>query len=328
MPHVSTSYKRIQTSRGNFRSYSILPSEVSDAVLKRTKNAAAFVKKASWHECQDGALLLVSNQVTAIGVFDGLGQHVGSEHAVKAAIMLSELTADRFLKRLIKEEILTLIDQMSIVIQAKNGQNSSNSGTTVTLAVLFPDGNYCYGNVGDSHLYKITDGGVKLVTKQTRKVTNIVELLDSRGAVEQALGGRGDPDGTVKLTADVDVDYGEGKLEKGQSLMAVTDGIIDMLYTVRTKMYPTTGKASEEKFDINGEEDLSTILKTRKRVPAQLIRLIVDEVEKRLRIELPKRKPGERQPFTEETIRNTAQEYVTRIIRGKDDDQAIVIARH
>ena len=115
-----------------------------------------------------GNLLLVS---------DGMGGHKGGEFASRLAVE----SIRNYFENLngsynISEEIIKSLEvaNTSIIIKAKENSELSDMGATMVL-VLINNGLAYYASIGDSRIYKISDGQIQQITKDDSLVQQMVD---------------------------------------------------------------------------------------------------------------------------------------------------------
>lgn len=197
---------------------SIIGSEAKDELIKANDEhfkSASYVRKSKNHEtCDDNALLVVNERFALIGVFDGLSAEPfaqqASEKALRAAKFFITQTFDESCDERIVERA---IEEANYAID--------RGATTASIALVLPNGEFFFANVGDSHIYKRnTYGKFQRLTKDDRQAngSGFVEYANSRRVVAHTLGG------LIGI-----INIGKGKLEKGEYLFAMSDGILDNL---------------------------------------------------------------------------------------------------
>lgn len=122
--------------------------------------------------------------IFAVAVADGMGGTNGGEiasaltcKAVKEKVESSVLTTEINLKSVI-EEVFTEAQKL-ISLKKLEEPEIATLGTTL-VCLIVENSRYAWGNIGDSRLYKITEQGVELLT---RDHTLINEIFDKTGRV-------------------------------------------------------------------------------------------------------------------------------------------------
>ena len=240
---------------------SIVGSEVKNEMLKTNDGnfkAAAYVKKGKNHEtCDDAALLVVNEKFALIGVFDGVS---GGKFACEASER-----ALRAVKFFITQNFDDSVDER-IVERAIEEANFAidNGATTASIALVFPDGRYFFANVGDSHIYK-RDKHEKIsritVDEKQANGSGFTVYINSRYLLPHSLGG------IIGI-----IDVGHGKLEKGEFLFAMSDGISDNL------VIEVDGGVIKE---VSGARDLEIIIGANDE-PAEITDAISKEIKERM----------------------------------------------
>lgn len=200
---------------------SILGSEVKDEMVKNQdehQHATSYLRKGKNHKtCDDAALLLVNEKFMLIGVFDGVSGEPFAQFASETALRTS------------KFYITQNFGKMTPNILLESAMGAANfaiekGATTASVALVLPAGEYFFENIGDSHIYKIDEHEkISRVTKDYKGAngSGVTEYLRNRYFVGNCLGG---------LVKEGEIEFGQGKLKKGEFLLAMTDGVIDNLF--------------------------------------------------------------------------------------------------
>jgi len=172
---------------------------------------------AVWPE-EDGS----SDDVVVVAVADGMGGHAGGEVA-SATALDTAMTVGGDPKMRIQAANLAVVDS------AKQRPRLAGMGTTLTLAVLNPDGTAQFGHVGDSRAYLFRDGELDQVTTDHSYVAQLVASgqLDPDEAHEHPY--RSVLTRAVGLDPTVEIDTFTVSLESGDRLLLCSDGLTDML---------------------------------------------------------------------------------------------------
>ncbi len=259
---------------------SILAKTVKTEELRCNEQSCAYVKKSLEHSCDDSALLIIRDDYVLIGVFDGVSGEANASTASETALKtIANYIEKFFTKKSTKELLEEAISEANYAIQA--------GGTTASIALILKDGNYFYANLGDSHIYKISKQRVVRLTKDDRDASSFANYIKHRMHVTQCIGG---------LLSKIDA--GKGKLESGDVLFAITDGVIDNLF-IKVEGGIVT--------DTSGKQDLERILYEKKDIKA-IIEALTEEIKKRMQLK-------------EEVIDNG-------ILVPKEDDASIVFFRY
>jgi protein phosphatase len=157
-----------------------------------------------------------------VAVADGMGGHVGGEIASSTAIDTATGVGGRAAIR-IQAANLAVLDE------ATRRPRLGGMGTTLTLAIVEPDGSLEVGHVGDSRAYRYRDGDLEMITTDHSYVSEMIaagklspedaENHPYRSVVTRAIG----------LEPAVDVDITELEVEDGDRILLCSDGLTAML---------------------------------------------------------------------------------------------------
>lgn len=162
-------------------------------------------------------------------VADGMGGHQAGDYASKCTVevMIKELAKsegediERVLVKAIKAA------NREIIKEASADEHLKGMGTTVVVATVKEQMLY-FANVGDSRLYLINQG-----IQQLSKDHSLVEEMVRLGGIkpEEA---KHHPDKNIitraiGAKADVDVDFYEHRLKRGDIILMCTDGLSNMV---------------------------------------------------------------------------------------------------
>src|SRR3989338_5908216 len=258
---------------------SILASRVKSEEIKCSDTSSAYIKKSKEHSCDDSALLIIKDEYTLIGVFDGVsGQPNASTASETALITIVNYAEKNFGKKKVEELLENAISEANYAVQA--------GGTTASIALILKDGSYYYANIGDSHIYKISKNKITRITKDDRDSSSFASYIKGRYYVAECIGSL--------ITS---IDTGNGKLNRGEIIFAVSDGIVDNLF-VKVEGGIVT--------DTSGKEDLERIFESKN--IKTMCEALAEEIKKRMQLK-------------EEVIDNG-------ILVPKEDDAAIVIFKY
>jgi protein phosphatase len=161
-------------------------------------------------------------------IADGMGGAQAGEVASALAVEpLNESRVDgggeRKLAELVREANRRVHDR------ATTDASTSGMGTTITVALVEPDGHIAFGHVGDSRAYRLRGDALEQVTNDHSLVAELVrrgelsaeeaEVHPQRSVITRALGT--DPD--------IDVDTFSIQAEAGDVYLICSDGLSDML---------------------------------------------------------------------------------------------------
>ena len=162
-------------------------------------------------------------------VADGMGGHQAGDYASKCTVevMIKEIAKsegediERVLVKAIKSA------NREIIKEASGDEHLKGMGTTVVAATVKEQMLY-FANVGDSRLYLINQG-----IQQLSKDHSLVEEMVRLGGIkpEEA---KHHPDKNIitraiGAKADVDVDFYEHRLKRGDIILMCTDGLSNMV---------------------------------------------------------------------------------------------------
>jgi len=114
-----------------------------------------------------------------LSVADGMGGTAGGEIASKSVL----ISITEFLKKEIKDRRLTLkelleksflVGQTCLADKISAKPSLNGMGTTLT-AVLIKDGKYVWGNLGDSRIYLMSDGNMRLLTRDHSYIQDYIK---------------------------------------------------------------------------------------------------------------------------------------------------------
>ena len=162
-------------------------------------------------------------------VADGMGGHRAGDYASKYTVEVLE----RELKRSDEEDVERALIQAvkvanhELIREAGTDEHLKGMGTTIVVATIINQMMY-FANVGDSRLYLINQGILQL-TKDHSLVEEMVRLGGIKP--EEA---KHHPDKNIITRAigakeDVEVDFYEHRLKKGDIILMCTDGLSNMV---------------------------------------------------------------------------------------------------
>ena len=162
-------------------------------------------------------------------VADGMGGHRAGDYASKYTVEVLE----RELKRTDEEDVERALIQAvkvanhELIREAGTDEHLKGMGTTIVVATIINQMMY-FANVGDSRLYLINQGILQL-TKDHSLVEEMVRLGGIK--LEEA---KHHPDKNIITRAigakeEVEVDFYEHRLKKGDIILMCTDGLSNMV---------------------------------------------------------------------------------------------------
>ena len=162
-------------------------------------------------------------------VADGMGGHKAGDFASKYTVkVLHEELEKTVLKKpeeILKEIVITANHEL--IKAAQSDVKLEGMGTTLVVATVIGNTLY-FSNVGDSRLYLINDK-----IKQISKDHSLVEEMVRLGGIK-AEEAKNHPDKNIitraiGAKADVDVDFYEHRLKRGDIILMCTDGLSNMV---------------------------------------------------------------------------------------------------
>lgn len=158
----------------------------------------------------------------AIAVADGMGGHAGGEVASAIALDTAMTVGGDPVMRV-------QAANLAVVDAARLRPRLSGMGTTMTLALLDPDGDLDIAHVGDSRAYLLRDGTMEQITRDHSYVADMIaagkltpkeaETHPYRSVLTRAVG----------LDPTVEVDSYGVVLEPGDRLLLCSDGLTSMI---------------------------------------------------------------------------------------------------
>ncbi|MEX1208246.1 MAG: PP2C family serine/threonine-protein phosphatase [Acidimicrobiia bacterium] len=157
-----------------------------------------------------------------VAVADGMGGHAGGEIASRTAIDTAVGVGGTAALRIQAANLAVLDD-------ANHRPRLAGMGTTLTLAVIGPDGRVDLGHVGDSRAYLFRAGALKKVTTDHSYVSEM--MAAGRLTPEEAAGHpyRSVVTRAIGLEPAVDVDTFELEMTAGDRLLICSDGLSSLI---------------------------------------------------------------------------------------------------
>ena len=151
-------------------------------------------------------------------VADGMGGHQAGDYASKYTVEVLrrelKMSEGEDVEKCLVGAIKTA--NREIIKEASRDEHLKGMGTTVVAATIMNQMMY-FANVGDSRLYLINQG-IQQLTKDHSLVEEMVRLGD-KNIITRAIGAK----------ADVDVDFYEHRLKRGDIILMCTDGLSNMV---------------------------------------------------------------------------------------------------
>ena len=170
-------------------------------------------------------------------VADGMGGHNAGDYASRYTI---ETIVDEISRSDDESTVFVLekaIKRANELIRKKSEEETelSGMGTTVVAATI-EDDKLCVANVGDSRLYIINDREIRQITRDHSLVEEMVRM----GGLKREMA-RNHPDKNIITRAigaldDVDVDFFEVRLNKGDTILMCSDGLSNMIEDEEIRM--------------------------------------------------------------------------------------------
>lgn len=162
-------------------------------------------------------------------VADGMGGHRAGDYASKYTVEVLQKQIKTYTGNDIEKNIVTAITAANteILKAAASDEHLKGMGTTVVAATIRGQMMY-FANVGDSRLYLINQG----ITQLTKDHSLVEEMVRLGGIKPEEA--KHHPDKNIITRAigakrDVDVDYYEHRLKKGDMILMCTDGLSNLV---------------------------------------------------------------------------------------------------
>ena len=171
----------------------------------------------------------IGNLPNLLVVADGMGGHRAGEYASRLAVevLKQELAAstEESPEAMMKNAITRANE--GVLEAARQDAKLSGMGTTLVAATVI-DRTLYFANVGDSRLYLLSDD-----IKQLSKDHSLVQEMVRLGGINQEEA-KSHPDKNIITRAigakdDVDIDFYEYRLKKGDIILMCTDGLSNMV---------------------------------------------------------------------------------------------------
>lgn len=171
----------------------------------------------------------IGNLPNLLVVADGMGGHRAGEYASRLAVevLKQELAAstEESPEAMMKNAITRANER--VLEAARQDAKLSGMGTTLVAATVI-DRTLYFANVGDSRLYLLSDD-----IKQLSKDHSLVQEMVRLGGINQEEA-KSHPDKNIITRAigakdEVDIDFYEYRLKKGDIILMCTDGLSNMV---------------------------------------------------------------------------------------------------
>lgn len=208
--------------------------------------------------CGDSALIYMDEKKIILAVLDGVSGEQGAEQA-------SSIAAIAILNYLREKDRITKEDLQDALTGAHS--HIVYGFTTALVVAIKPDGSFLSASIGDSTFYSLgRNSELDLVMDVMRMVgvgSPVFRFALFRNNVTSVLG----------LDADLEIYFKDGMLEPGDTLILVTDGILDNL-----KFQTEDNKVKS----CSGTEDMKEIIGKKHEAKA-IVRNIRSEILKRMK---------------------------------------------
>ena len=214
----------------------LLPLQLKSGAVLRVNEGRSSIfansEKGFYRElCQDRAVVYRSKQLTAIGIFDGLGP-MGADYSGVMARGVLEICAEME-KKIVKEmNSREVISTVAAGVRSALGKESQ-SGTMASIVLIDNRLRYSAASVGDSAVFLGNGTGVERLFAPTciyiRKVA--VRIENAKIHFQMYSEFRNQPGEAITANADDmgRIEMRNGRLKRGQSIIMVTDGISNNL---------------------------------------------------------------------------------------------------
>ncbi len=179
-------------------------------------------------ESDCGAALLV--------VADGMGGHRAGNVASSIAITAAEqfwshfdranFPSDEEARKMVRNLIIKANEQ--VLNEAVNSSDRKGMGTTFTSGLLCGN-RLTIGHIGDSRAYLISDGQIRLLTKDHSLVEQLIESGQVRPEDKDSHPQRHVLTRALGISPDLQLDVSEEIIEAGSTLLFCTDGLTNLV---------------------------------------------------------------------------------------------------
>lgn len=163
-----------------------------------------------------------TSETLLVAVADGMGGHAGGEIASKTAIDTAVGVGG-------SASIRVQAANLAVLDDANQRPRLAGMGTTLTLALIAPDGTVDLGHVGDSRAYLLRDTKLTKVTTDHSYVSEMIEAGRMTPEEAETHPYRSVVTRAIGLEHAVEVDSVELTLEPGDRLLICSDGLSSML---------------------------------------------------------------------------------------------------
>ena len=166
----------------------------------------------------DGA----TEDTVVLAVADGMGGHAGGEVASSIALDTAMAVGGEPIMRV-------QAANLAVVDAARLQPRLSGMGTTLTLALLDPDGDLDIGHVGDSRAYLLRDGTLEQITRDHSYVADLIEAGKLTPKQAESHPYRSVLTRAIGLDSAVEVDSYAVVLQSGDRVLLCSDGVTAMI---------------------------------------------------------------------------------------------------
>ncbi len=161
-------------------------------------------------------------EMLAVAVADGMGGHAGGEVASATALDTAMTVSGEPTMRI-------LAANLAVVDAARQRPRLTGMGTTLTLALLDPDGDLDIGHVGDSRAYLLRDGTLQQLTRDHSYVADLIAAGKLTPEEAESHPYRSVLTRAVGLDPTVEVDSYGLILQFGDRILLCSDGLTSMV---------------------------------------------------------------------------------------------------
>ena len=162
-------------------------------------------------------------------VADGMGGHKAGDYASKYTVEVMKRELAQSEEKDVEKALVSAIEKANreIIKKASEDEHLKGMGTTVVAATIVDHMMY-FANVGDSRLYLINQG----ITQLTKDHSLVEEMVRLGGIKPEEA--KHHPDKNIITRAigaknNVDVDFYEHRLKRGDIILMCTDGLSNMV---------------------------------------------------------------------------------------------------
>jgi serine/threonine protein phosphatase PrpC len=222
----------------------------------------SYIVRRMHDACGDSAVIHIDDKKTILSVLDGVSGEEGAEQA-------SSIAAIAILNNLKDNDDITKDDLQDALVNAHS--HIVYGFTTALVVAIKPDGGFVSASIGDSTIYSFDKSGNLDI------VMDIMRMVGVGSPVFRFALFRNNVTSVLGLQADLEIYFKDGKLDPGDSLLLVTDGILDNLkIEIEDEKVKSCSGIMDLKEIIGKENDIKKI--TRK-IRNEILKRIEDNVE-------------------------------------------------